>query len=99
MIKFDRSQIQWCVSWWPVPPEHDVGTAAELHREMCAGPVLFGRTVQAIGRRQDCDDVCFISARPSLSLPSCTSPTQERRGRSGRRLCFSIRWRDGLSGV
>jgi len=59
MNTFDTSQIQWRVPWWPVPPEQDAGTVAELHREMPAGHVLFGRSVLAVGRRQDCDDVLF----------------------------------------
>lgn len=59
MTKFDASQIQWRVPWWPVPQEDDAVTVVELHREMCAGHVLFGRTVQTVGRRQDCDDVLF----------------------------------------
>ena len=59
MTKFDPSQIQWRVPWWPIPAEQDAGTVAELQREMPAGHVLFGRTVQAVGRRQDCDDVLF----------------------------------------
>ncbi len=59
MTKFDSSQIQWRVPWWPVPPEQDAGTVAELYREMPDGHALFGRTVQTVGRRQDCDDVLF----------------------------------------
>jgi len=59
MIKFESSQIQWRVPWGPVPPEHDARTVAELHREMPASHVLFGRSVQTVGRRQDCDDVLF----------------------------------------
>ncbi len=59
VTRFDASQIQWRVPWWPVSPEHEAGTAAELRREMCAGHVLFGKTVQAVGCRQDRDDVLF----------------------------------------
>lgn len=58
MIRFDTSRIPWREPWRPVPPEHDAGTGAELRREMC-GHVLFGRTVQAVGRREDCDEVLF----------------------------------------
>jgi hypothetical protein len=32
---------------------------AEVHREICPGHVLFGRSVTAFGYRQDCDDVLF----------------------------------------
>src|ERR1044071_6685678 len=59
MTKFDSSQIQWLVPWKPVSLEYQGGMIAELHREMPPGHVLFGRTVQAVGRRQDCDDVLF----------------------------------------
>jgi len=59
MTKFDASRIQWRVPWWPVPAEEDTRTIAELHREMPAGHVLSGRSVQTVGRRQDCDDVLF----------------------------------------
>lgn len=59
MTKFDSSQIQWRVPWLPVPLEHDAGTVSELRRELPAEHVLFGRTVQTVGRRQDCDDVLF----------------------------------------
>lgn len=59
MVAFDSSQIQWRAPWGPIPSQHAGGTAAELQREICAGHVLFGRSVQAIGRRQDCDDVLF----------------------------------------
>src|SRR5687767_11071706 len=59
MIQFDPSQIQWRVPWWPVPAEDEAKTVAELHRELPSGHVLFGGTVQAVGRRQDCDDVLF----------------------------------------
>jgi hypothetical protein len=59
MTKFGSAQIQWRFPWRPVPPEQDAGTVAELHREMPTGHVLFGRTVQTVGRRQDCDDVLF----------------------------------------
>jgi hypothetical protein len=80
MTKFDPSQIQWRVPWWPVPPEHDAGTAAELHREMCAGHVLFGRTVQAVGRRQDCDDVLFYlgEAVPQFAVVHITYARETR---------------------
>ena len=59
MTSFDSAQIQWRVPWWPVPSEHDARTVAELQREIPAGHVLFGRTFQTVGRRQDNDDVLF----------------------------------------
>ncbi len=59
VTKVNLSQVQWRPPWWPVSSEHEAGTVAELHREMCSGHPLFGRSVQAVGRRQDCDDVLF----------------------------------------
>ena len=59
MTKFDPSQIQWRVPWFPIPPELDAPTVAELRREVPTGHVLSGRTVQTVGHRQDCDDVLF----------------------------------------
>jgi hypothetical protein len=59
MTKFEPSKIQWRVPWWPTPPEQEARTIAELYREMPAGHALFGRNVQPIGYRQDCDDVLF----------------------------------------
>jgi hypothetical protein len=35
---------------------------------MPAGHVLFGRTVRAIGRRQDCDDVLFYLGESVLQF-------------------------------
>jgi hypothetical protein len=59
MTKFDTSQIQWRVPWWPVSAEQDAATVAELRREMPTGHILYGRTVQTVGHRQDCDDILF----------------------------------------
>ena len=59
MTKFDASQIKWRKPWVAVPPDHAPKLAAELHCEMCAGHVLFGRSVMAVGHRQDCDDFLF----------------------------------------
>jgi hypothetical protein len=59
MTKFDTSQIQWREPWLAVSPDHAPKLEAELHRETRAGHVLFGRSVTAVGRRQDCDDFLF----------------------------------------
>ena len=60
MTKFDPAQIPWRPPWQPIPPDQGAWAAAALQREMSAGHGLFGRTVQAIGRRQDCDDLLFF---------------------------------------
>ena len=59
MSKFDASQIQWREPWHAITPDYAAKAEAEIHREMCAGHVLFGRSVTAVGYRQDCDDVLF----------------------------------------
>lgn len=59
MSRFDTSQIQWREPWHAIAPDYAAIAEAEIHREMCAGHILFGRSVTAIGYRQDCDDVLF----------------------------------------
>jgi hypothetical protein len=59
MTEFDASSIPWRVPWHAIDPDYARKAETELHREMCAGHVLFGRTVVGIGYRQDCDDVLF----------------------------------------
>jgi hypothetical protein len=59
MSKFDPSQIQWRVPWHSISSDGAAKAEAEIHREMCTGHVLFGRSVMAIGCRQDCDDISF----------------------------------------
>src|SRR5262245_54434334 len=80
MSKFDPSQIQWREPWRPVPPDHAAEAAAELQREMCAGHVLFGRAVQAVGRRQDCDDVLFYlgESAPQFAVVHLTYQRETR---------------------
>lgn len=57
MTKFDPAALEWREPWEPVSPEGGPGLTAELEREVGAGHRLFHRRVQAVGRRQDCDDV------------------------------------------
>ena len=74
MTKFDTSQIQWREPWLPALPQQALQAETELLRELCAGHVLFGRSVAAIGVRQDCDDVLFylgVSA-PSFAVVHLT---------------------------
>jgi|688.fasta_scaffold234429_2 hypothetical protein len=59
MTKFDASQVQWREPWLAVTPDYAPKGEAELRRELSARHVLSGRSVEAIGRRQDCDDVLF----------------------------------------
>ena len=70
MTKFDPSQIQWRKPWHAISSDCAAKAEAEIHREMCAGHVLFGRSVTAIGCRQDCDDVLFYlgESAPSFAV-------------------------------
>jgi hypothetical protein len=72
--KFDTSQIQWREPWLPASPEQASQAEAELPRELCAGHVLFGRSVTAIGVGQDCDDVLFYlgESAPSFAVVHLT---------------------------
>lgn len=47
---------------WGAIGSPDLATALviELHRELGPGHVLYGKKVQAIACRQDCDDVLFL---------------------------------------
>ena len=74
MNKFDTSQIQWRVPWSAASPEQAAQAEAELPRELCAGHILFGRPVAAIGFRQDCDDVLFFlgESTPSFAVVHLT---------------------------
>ena len=70
MSKFDSSQIPWRKPWLAISTEHASQAEVELKREMCVGHVLFGRSVSAIGRRKDCDDVLFYlgESPPSFAV-------------------------------
>jgi hypothetical protein len=59
MAKFDPFNVQWQKPWLAVSPDIAERLVSELHREISAGHVLFGRSPLAIGRRQDRDDVLF----------------------------------------
>ena len=74
MNKFDTSQIQWRKPWAATSPEQAAQAEAEFLRELCDGHVLFGRTVAAIGFRQDCDDVLFYlgDSTPSFAVAHLT---------------------------
>ena len=74
MTTFDTSQIQWRVPWHAVSPDYAAKAEAEIHREMCDGHVLFGRSAAAIGYRQDCDDVLFYlgESAPSFAVVHLT---------------------------
>ncbi len=74
MSKFGTSQIEWREPWLPASPEQAYEAEAELSRELCGGHVLFGRSVAAIGFRQDCDDVLFYlgESAPSFAVVHLT---------------------------
>ena len=59
MNSFDSSALQWREPWQPISSHYASNAEAELHREMCAGHVLFGRSLTAFGNRIDCDDILF----------------------------------------
>ena len=59
MTKFDTSQIQWIEPWHAISSDRAAKMEVEIHREMCPEHLLFGRSVSAIGVRQDCDNVLF----------------------------------------
>jgi len=80
MTKFDASQIQWRKRWLAILPDHASQAEAELHREMCAGHVLFGRSVTAVGRRQDCSDILFYlgDVSPQFAVAHLTFQKESR---------------------
>ena len=68
MTHFDTSQIPWRKPWLPISREQASQAEAELPRELCPDHILFGRSVTAIGYRQDCDDVLFYLREPTPSF-------------------------------
>jgi hypothetical protein len=70
MTTFNTSKIQWRVPWHAISPDYAAKAETEIHREMCVGHVLFGRSVTAVGYRQDCDDVLFYlgESAPSFAV-------------------------------
>jgi len=59
MNKFDTSQIQWRKPWDIISPDYAPIAESELQHEMCAGHVLFGRSVTPIGWCPGEDDILF----------------------------------------
>jgi hypothetical protein len=55
--------VEWLVPWYSIAddPVEVAGMERELRRELSSGHPLYGVPVQAVGRRQDCDDVCSPS--------------------------------------
>lgn len=80
MSKFDTSQIQWRVPWHAISTDYAAKAEAEIHWEMCASHVLYGRSVSAIGYRQDCDDVLFYLGEqaPSFAVVHLTYQKEAR---------------------
>jgi hypothetical protein len=79
-MKFDGSQIHWREPWHAISPDYAAKAEAEIHREMCAGHVLLGRSVTAVGYRQDCDDVLFYlgESAPQFAVVHLTYQQETR---------------------
>jgi hypothetical protein len=79
-MKFDGSQVHWREPWYAISPDYAAKAEAEIHREMCAGHVLFGRSVTAVGYRQDCDDVLFYlgESAPQFAVVHLTYQRETR---------------------
>jgi hypothetical protein len=56
--------MHFTTPWFPVPDAQAPLLVTELHRELAPSHVLYGATVKAIARRQDCDDVLFQVLAP-----------------------------------
>ncbi len=52
--------MQWPLNWEPVMPEAKQALEAELKREVRRGRPLYFVPVEAIARRDDCDDALFF---------------------------------------
>lgn len=59
MREFGLAQIPWREPWGTITPEYARKAEEELRHEMCAGHVLFERSVRAIGLGRGGDDVLF----------------------------------------
>ncbi len=57
--------MKWPLNWEPVILEAKQALEAELRREITRGHPLYSVSVEAIARRQDCDDVLFAFATTS----------------------------------
>jgi len=53
----DLSQLK--EPWVSVPPQEARSLVEELHREIASIHPIFGKPVEALARRKDCDDVLF----------------------------------------
>lgn len=51
--------MEWPPNWKPVVPETKQALEAELRREVRRGHPLYSVLLEAIARRDDCDDVLF----------------------------------------
>lgn len=53
--------MEWLTPWYSIAHEAEQAAAMvrELYRELGDGHQLYGLTLQAVGRRVDCDDVLF----------------------------------------
>ena len=67
---------------WFAPPVNANALEAQLEREVPPGHVLFGRRMQAVARRQDCDDVLFVSIDVTPTIVAVVHLTWSKRGES-----------------
>ncbi len=51
--------MEWPLNWEPVTPEAKRALEAELKREVRRGHPLYSVPVEAVARRDDCDEVLF----------------------------------------
>ena len=70
----DVDEIAWAKPWSKITDERTrAALERELQKELAPEHQLFGRTVRAIGRRQDCDDALFlVDAGPQLAVVHLT---------------------------
>ena len=61
------ASLEWLPPWEPVSTG-DVEYARELERELSDQHPLFGIPAVAIAKRNDCDDVLFLTADPTKPL-------------------------------
>jgi hypothetical protein len=59
--------LKWLAPWERLDGTGD-GLVEEIHREIAPEHVLAGVPVNAIARRQDCDDVLFVTSDPAKPL-------------------------------
>ena len=65
--------INFLEPWYPVDPDEKADLEREFCKELHPAHVLFGKAVELIGRRCDCDDVLFtIKDTPDVAVVHLT---------------------------